>query len=128
MRNRIEDILLGILFGLLGVWMCLAGLGIIKTGIRGMQGPGQIVGGFMFFFAGAWSFFQGSLGPDGQNLPIYPWIEYLMILPILAGFGVILLLAGLETGEILITLLGILPLLGTLWYALARFPGRRKKP
>jgi hypothetical protein len=65
MRKRSEDILLGILFGFLGGWMCLAGLGIIRTGIHGMQGPGQVVAGLMFFFAGAWSFFQGSLGPDG---------------------------------------------------------------
>jgi hypothetical protein len=128
MRERIEGILLGILFGLLGAWMSLAGLGFLKTGIRDMQGPVQVVGGLMFFFAGAWSFFQSTLGPTGQNLPIYPWMEYFMILPILAGLGVILLLAGLEMGEIFISLLGILPFLGAIWYAIARFPGYRKKP
>jgi hypothetical protein len=51
-----------------------------------------------------------------------------MILPILAALGIILLLAGFETGEIFISLVGILPLLGALWYALARFPGGRQKP
>jgi hypothetical protein len=93
-----------------------------------MQGPGQVVGGLMFFFAGVWSFFQSTLGPGGQDLPVYPWIQYFLVLPILAGFGIILFLAGMETGEFFISLLGILPLLGALWYALARFPGRRKKP
>ena len=128
MRERTEGILLGILFGALGAWMSLAGLGIVKTGIRDMQGPGQVVAGLMFFFAGAWSFFRGTLGPAGQNLPIYPWIEYFMVLPILAGFGFIILWAGVESGDFFIALLGILPLLGALWFAIAKFPGRRKKP
>jgi hypothetical protein len=103
-------------------------LGILKTGLRGMQGPGQVVGGLMFFFAGAWSFFQSTLGPGGQNLPIHAWIQYFLVLPILVGLGVILLQSGMETGETFIALLGTLPLLGAVWFALARFPGRRKKP
>ena len=127
MRERIEGILLGIVFGLLGAWMSLAGLGILKTSLRGMQGSAQVMGGLMFFFAGAWSFFQSTLGPGGQNLPIFPWIQYFMILPILAGFGVVLLLAGIEEGEFTIALLGILPLLGTVWFAIAKFPGRGKR-
>ena len=74
MRARTEGILLGILFGLLGAWMSLEGLGLLRTGIPDMQGSAQVVGGLMFFFAGAWSFFQSTLGPGGQDLPIYPWI------------------------------------------------------
>jgi hypothetical protein len=127
MRERYENILLGIVFGLLGAWMSLVGAGLLKTGLADMQGPGQVVGGLMFFFAGAWSFFRGTLGPGGQDLPVYPWIEYFLVLPILAGFGFILLVAGMETGEFFISMLGILPLLGTVWYAIAKFPGRRKK-
>ena len=128
MRKRTESILLGILFGLLGVWMSLVGAGFLKTSLRDMQGPAQVVGGLMFFFAGAWSFFRGTLGPGGQYLLVYPWIEYFLVLPILAGFGFILLLAGMEAGETLISILGILPLLGAFWYAIAKFPGRRNKP
>ncbi len=127
MRERYENILLGIVFGLLGAWMSLVGAGLLKTGLADMQGPGQVVGGLMFFFAGAWSFFRGTLGPGGQDLPVYPWIEYFLVLPILAGFGFILLVAGMETGEFFISMLGILPLLGAVWYAIAKFPGRRKK-
>ena len=74
MRARTEGILLGILFGLLGAWMSLEGLGLLRTGITDMQGSAQVVGGLMFFFAGAWSFFQSTLRPGGQDLPIYPWI------------------------------------------------------
>jgi cytochrome bd-type quinol oxidase subunit 2 len=127
MRSRIQGMLLGILFGLLGAWMSLVGAGVLKTRLGGLEGPAQVVGGLMFFFAGAWSFFQSTLGPGGQDLPVYPWIQYFMILPILAGFGLIMFLSGAETGETSLFLLGILPLLGTLWYAIAKFPGRRKK-
>ena len=127
MHERTESILLGILFGLLGAWMSLMGAGILKTGLSDIQGPGQVVAGLMFFFAGAWSFFRGTLGPSGQDLPVYPWIKYILILPILAGFGFILLLAGMETGEFFISLFGILPLLGAIWYAIGKFPGRRNK-
>jgi hypothetical protein len=128
MRERTENILLGLFFALLGAWTSLVGAGILKTNLQDMQGPGQVVAGLMFFFAGAWSFFRGTLGPGGQNLPVYPWIEYFLILPILAGFGLILLLSGTDMGESFISLLGILPLMGALWYAVAKFPGRRKKP
>ena len=50
-----------------------------------------------------------------------------MILPILAGFGLIMILAGMESGDLLIAFLGILPLLGAVWFAIAKFPARRKK-
>ena len=127
MRARTEGILLGILFSLLGAWMSLEGLGLLRTGVPGMQGSAQVVGGLMFFFAGAWSFFQSTLGPGGQDLPIYPWIQFFMVLPILSGFGLIMILAGMESGDSLIAFLGILPLLGAAWFAIAKFPARRKK-
>jgi len=127
MRARTEGILLGILFGLLGAWMSLEGLGLLRTGITDMQGSAQVVGGLMFFFAGAWSFFQSTLGPGGQDLPIYPWIQFFTVLPILAGFGLIMILAGMESGDSLRAFLGILPLLGAVWFAIAKFPARRKK-
>jgi len=50
-----------------------------------------------------------------------------MVLPILAGLGFIFLWEGNESGEFMITLLGILPFLGIVWYAVAKFPGRRAK-
>jgi hypothetical protein len=128
MRARIEGILLGVLFGALGTWMIMAGLGIIHPNIAGLKGAGQVIAGLMFFFAGAWSFFRSTLGPGGQDLPIYRWIEYSMILPILTGLGLIIILAGIESDEFMISLVGLLPLAGVLWYAIARFPGRGAKP
>jgi hypothetical protein len=127
MRARIDSILIGILLGALGAWQVLAGLGVIDMNISGWKGPTQVVAGAMFIFAGAWSFFHGTLGPGGQDLPLYPWIQYFMVLPILAGFGIILLYEGNVSGEFLNTLLGILIFLGVAWYALAKFPGRRAK-
>jgi hypothetical protein len=128
MRARIEGILLGVLFGALGAWMILAGLGIIHPNIAGLKGAGQVIAGLMFFFAGAWSFFRSTLGSGGQNSPIYRWIEYSMILPILAGLGALIILAGSESDEFMVILVGILPWVGALWYAIARFPGKAAKP
>jgi hypothetical protein len=128
MRARIEGILLGVLFGALGAWMIMAGLGIVHPNVAELKGTGQVIAGLMFFFAGAWSFFRSTLGPGGQNLPVYRWIEYFMILPILAGLGALIILAGSESDEFMVILVGILPLAGALWYAIARFPGRGAKP
>jgi hypothetical protein len=127
MRERTENLLLGILFGLLGAWMSLVGAGLLKTSLPAMQGPIQVASGLLFFFAGAWSFFRGSLGPGGQDLPVFPWIQYFLVLPILADFGIIMVLAGTEAGETMLTLLGVLPLLGAAWFAIAKFPGRRSR-
>ncbi len=125
MGERIQYILLGLFFGLIGAASSLVGLGLIEIGLGEMRGPIPVVSGLMFFFAGAWSFFRGTLGPTGENLPIYPWINYLFVLPILAGFGLLMLLSGLETGETPSRFLGILPMLGALWFGIARFPGRK---
>ena len=72
--------------------------------------------------------FPEHFGAGGQNSPVYRWIEYFMILPILAGLGLIIILTGIESDEFMISLVGILPLVGALWYAIARFPGRGAKP
>ena len=127
MRARIGSILIGVLIGALGAWQVLAGLGVINMNISDWKGPAQVAAGLMFIFAGAWSFFHGTLGPGGQDLPLYPWIQYFMVLPILAGFGIILLYEGNVSGEFPNTLLGILIFLGVVWYAIAKFPSRRAK-
>ncbi|HEY5269641.1 MAG TPA: hypothetical protein VII97_04850 [Anaerolineales bacterium] len=67
MRERIESIVLGILFGALGAWQAMAGLGLIKMNISGMRDPGLVASGLMFFFAGALSFFKGTLGQTGKT-------------------------------------------------------------
>jgi len=50
-----------------------------------------------------------------------------MVLPILACLVFIFLWEGNESGEFLITLSGILTCSGVVWYAIAKFPGRRVK-
>jgi len=60
-------------------------------------------------------------------LPLYPWIQYFIVLSILAGLGFILLWEGNESGEFMIILLRILTYLGIVWYAVATFPDRRAR-
>jgi hypothetical protein len=125
MLDRIQSILLGLLLGAMGTFSCMAGLGQPDIGLQGMQGVGPIVSGVMFFFAGALSFYRGVLGPSAKGLPIYVWVNYLFILPILAGFAFTMLVSGLESDMPLIALSSVLPLGATVWYAVAKFPGRK---
>jgi hypothetical protein len=128
MRRRGGDILLGILCGGIGAWLAMTGLGNIISHTAGPDGARQLIAGLVFFFAGAWLFFQSTLGPGGEVLPVYGWIEYFMILPILAGLGLFFILEGRGSGEFKLVLIGLLPLVGALWYAIARFPARGGKP
>jgi hypothetical protein len=50
------------------------------------------------------------------------------ILPILAGLGLFFTLEGRGSGEFMLLLIGLLPLLGAFWYAIARFLARGGKP
>jgi len=75
MRARIDSILTGVLIGALGAWQVLAGLGVIHEDANEWKGSPQVAAGLMFVFGGAWSFFHGTLGPGGQDLPLYPWIQ-----------------------------------------------------
>jgi len=126
MRERIESIVLGILFGALGGWQAMEGLGLIKTTIIGRRDPGLVACGLMFFFAGALSFFRGMLGPAGRDTPLYHWTNYLMILLILSGFGFIFLWTGIVDSNLIIFVLGLVIALAVLWFAIARWPGRKK--
>jgi hypothetical protein len=126
LRERIESIVLGILFGVLGAWQAMAGLGLIKMNISGMRDPGLVASGLMFFFAGALSFFKGTLGPAGRDTPTYRWTDYLMILLILLGFGFIFFWAGIVDSNIFVLFLGLVVAAAVVWFAIARWPGKGK--
>ncbi len=51
-----------------------------------------------------------------------------MTLPILAGLGLFFILEIHGSGEFMKILIGLLPLVGALWYAIARFPAPGGKP
>lgn len=125
MHVRIDRIIIGILLGALGVWRVLTGMNLIRTNLINQASPSQVMAGLVFFFGGALSFFDGTLATGGQGLTLYPWIQYFMILPILAGLGFILVWEGVKSNELMVILVGILPLLGAAWYAVAKFPGHR---
>jgi len=126
--ERIESIVLGILFGALGAWQAMAGLGFIKVNISGMRDPSLVACGLMFFFAGALSFFKGTLGPAGRDTPTYRWTNYLMELLILLGFGFIFFWAGIVDGNFFVLFLGLVVAAAVVWFAIARWPGKGKQP
>jgi hypothetical protein len=127
MRERIENILFGILIGCLGAWQAISGMGLGKMNAFNMKDPGMLVSGLMFFFAGALSFFKGTTGPAGQDTPVYAWTNYIMILLILAGFGFTFFWTGIVARNFLILFLGLIIAVAVVWFAIARRPGIEKQ-
>jgi hypothetical protein len=127
LRERIESILLGILVAALGVWQAMTGLGFIRVPGE-MKDPGMAASGFMFFFAGALSFYNGTLSPAGRDTPLQRWTNYLAILLILLGFDFIFFWTGAVESNIILIFLGFVTATAVLWFAIARKPGKGQQP
>jgi hypothetical protein len=126
MKYRLKDTLLAILFALIGIALVLLGLGIIKTSLFLQNQVPMVASGIMFFCAGTLVFFRATIGPVAENLPIYPWIQYLLILPILLGFGSILFWAGIVASNFFVIFLGVITTAAVIWFAISRWPGKEK--
>jgi hypothetical protein len=125
LRERIESIVLGILVAALGVWQAMTGLGFFQmTGEA--KDPGMVASGLMFFFAGALSFYSGTLGPIGRDTPFHRWTNYLMILLILLGFDFIFFWTGAVESNFILIFLGFVTATAVLWFAIARRPEKGK--
>ena len=125
-RERIESILLGFLIGALGAWQAMTGLGLIRLDSNELKDPGMVVSGLMFFVAGTFSFFRGTLGSAGQDTAFYRWTNYLMILFILLGFAFIFFWTGIAESNFIIIFMGVVTSAAVLWFTIARWPGREK--
>jgi hypothetical protein len=126
MKYRLQDIFLAILFALIGVALVLLGLGIIKTSLFLQNQVPMVASGLMFFFAGTLVFLRATIGPVAENLTIYPWIQYFLILPILIGFSFILFWAGIVAGNFFVIFLGVVTTAAVIWFAISRWPGKGK--
>jgi hypothetical protein len=125
-RERIESILLGILVAALGVYQAMTGLGLIYlTGEA--KDPGMAASGLMFFFAGALSFYNGTLGPAGRDTPFHRWTNYLMVLFILLGLDFILFWTGAADSNFIFIFLGFITSSAVLWFAVTRWSENGKK-
>jgi hypothetical protein len=128
MRGRFGDILLSILVAGLGAWMVIDGLGIGGANTASQIDWNRAVAGLVFFLGGAWLFFRDTLVPGGESLPVYRWVEYFMLLPVLIGLGLLFLLSGGGAADWNSVVMGLLSLGGALWYGITKFPGHSSKP
>ena len=128
MRAHVLGIVLSLLFGGGGALLAVTGLSDIRSLTAGSAGASQMIGGLMLFFIGAWLFFRSTLRPSVENLPVYAWTEYFLIFLLMASFGLILIMDGIESIEAMTVLIGFLMLFGAFLYALAKFPALRTKP
>ncbi len=127
MKHSFQNILLAIVFALMGVTMVFLGLGIVKTSMAVHNQPVMVISGLMFFSAGTLAFFRSTSVPGAEALPSTPWIEYFLLLPILLGFGVTFFWAGIAAGNVIVIFFGILTAAAMIWFAIVRWPGRRKR-
>jgi len=126
MKYRLKDSLLAILFALIGVALVVLGLGIIKNNLFLQNQVPMVASGIMFFCVGTLVFFRATIGPAAENLPIYPWIQYFLILPILLGIGFIFFWAGIVADNFFVIFLGVVTSAAVILFALSRWPGKEK--
>ena len=79
----------------------LAGVDVIHLNPDDVHAPLWVIGavGFLFFLAGTMIIFQGIAGPGADQITIYKWVQYFLVLGMLASFAAIFIWVGLGSGE-----------------------------
>jgi hypothetical protein len=124
MKYRLQELFLAILFALVGVLLVVLGLGFLKNSLALQNRPLMVTSGLIFFCAGMLLYFRTILGPVAENLPIFSWKQYFLILPILLGFGFIYFWAGIVFDNFIVLFLGLVASAAMIWFAISRWPGK----
>jgi len=127
MRGRFGDILLSILMAALGTWMVVGGLGIGEANALSQIDWDVTVVGIVFFAGGAWLFFRDTLAPGVQSMPVYRWVEFLLLESVLLILGFYFFISGTDAGDWNTALAGLVALVVVAWIAVKRFLGRGLK-
>ena len=125
MKYGLQDIILAILFAVIGTALVVSGLGYVKTSLSLENQPLMVTCGLMFFFAGALVFYRSISGLAARRLPTKPWVEYFLFLPVMLGFGFIFFWAGIVSGSLFIIFLGLVTTAVMIWIGVSRWPGKR---
>jgi hypothetical protein len=93
--------LMGLIFSSFGGFFMLAGVGVVHLNPEDVHAPLWVIGasGLLFFLAGMMIIFQGIAGPGAEQITLYKWMQYLMVLGMLASFAAIFIWVGLGPGE-----------------------------
>ncbi len=79
----------------------LAGADVIHLNPDDVHAPLWVIAaaGLVFFLAGMMIIFQGIAGPGAEQIKLYKWLQYFLVLGILASFAAIFIWVGLGAGE-----------------------------
>ncbi len=93
--------LMGCVSMAIGAFLLMAGLGVIRLDPQSVHGPLWIMGaaGLMFFLAGLLILFQSIAGPGAEQLPLFQWVQYILVGGILVAFSAVFIWVGLGPGE-----------------------------
>jgi len=92
---------MGFLSAAMGAFFMLAGADVIHLNPDDVHAPLWVIAaaGLVFFLAGMMIIFQGIAGPGAEQIMLYKWLQYFLVLGILASFAAIFIWVGLGTGE-----------------------------
>ncbi|MBL7161656.1 MAG: hypothetical protein ISS57_03545 [Anaerolineales bacterium] len=93
--------LMGFISAGIGSFFMLAGADVIHLNPDDVHAPLWVIGGagLMFFLAGMMIIVQGIAGPGAEQVALYKWLQYFMVLGMLASFAAIFIWVGLGPGE-----------------------------
>ncbi len=93
--------LFGFIFSGMGAFIILAAMNIIPISPESLHAPRWVLGaaGGMFFLAGMAVISQGIAGPGAEQIHLFQWLQYVLVLGILIGFSSVFVWVGLGSGE-----------------------------
>lgn len=93
--------LMGFISAAMGAFFMLAGADVINLNPDDVHAPLWVIGaaGLVFFLAGMMIIFQGIAGPGADQITLYKWLQYFLVLGMLASFAAIFIWVGLGPGE-----------------------------
>lgn len=93
--------LMGFMSAAMGAFFMLAGADVIHLDPESVHAPLWVIAaaGTVFFLAGMMIIFQGIAGPGAEQITLYKWLQYFLVLGMLVSFAAIFIWVGLGPGE-----------------------------
>ncbi len=92
---------MGFICAAMGAFFMLAGADVIHLDPESVHAPLWVIAaaGTVFFLAGMMIILQGIAGPGAEQITLYKWLQYCLVLGMLISFAAIFVWVGLGPGE-----------------------------
>jgi hypothetical protein len=92
---------MGLVFMGVGGLIMFAAADWIYIDPKSLHAPRWVLGavGFMFFLAGLMVIAQGIAGPGAEQVPLFQWLQFILVFGMMAAFAVVFTWVGLGPGE-----------------------------